>query len=125
MSDIDPFEILEKYNLKEKGDAEIRRNKKKLDEPPFNMQGRYKIYCDFLGEEWVKLRDQRDKLAENICTQSDGRCFINRLDKNKISQLCKDCSIAKEIEPLEAAMNELSAASKKLKEYADYDEANR
>lgn len=121
---VNPFQILQKYGLMKEADDEIRKNQKKLHEPPLNMQGRNEIYCKVIGRETGKRNQQLEIIRQTECDRSNITCIVTRLEKKK-DNFCNGCSKNEEIIYLEESMKELNDASKQLKEDAAFDDENK
>lgn len=125
----DAFGLLDKYNLRERADRECIL--KKLDKAPYDMLGHHKVYCSLLDEKLREIRDlslkkqKEQKHCNNMKAVKANNslhedCFFNRLTFNK-NGACDECTLGIELAALDKEMNDLSEASKLLKEDAEED----
>lgn len=63
----DVFNLLKKYGLYNDVQKECQR--KKIDEIPYDMQGRYAVCCSFLSKKIFELRDKVNTLLKVKCSE--------------------------------------------------------
>lgn len=129
MDVIDAIDLLKKYGLYNAAQNECKR--KKIDEAPYDMKGHHEVYCSYLLQKRVELRDKRDKLQKVKCFEFDNipdslkpvhdDCFFVGLSckENYCKTKCK--YYQENIAELVQEINEISQAEKILKEAAERD----
>ena len=117
------MDILEKYNLTNKG-KELYKRKKGSSGPTDNTY-LYQCFSNVLSDEWRKRRDALNELQDIKCENMNlfndpvhCKCYIlNICDKN----ICNECQYyVEKLKTLESERDELKKEAKKYEEKAKY-----
>ncbi len=127
MNVMEAINLLKKYNLYEKAKSQCKREK--ISEAPYDMQGHHEVYCRYLSEKRIEIRNREAKLQKIKCKEwnnisedkkplHDSCMFVELSLKN---EYCSKCNHYKIIQELEQEMEILLAAQRCLEDAADYD----
>lgn len=129
MDVMDAINLLKKYGLY--NDAQNECKRRKIDEAPYDMKGHFEVYCSYLSQKWIELRDKRDTLLKVKCFEFNDipdnpkpvhdECYF--VGGCCTKDYCKtECKYYQEnIAALVQEMNEIEEAEKVLKAEAERD----